>query len=100
MLHENPRPYHFSNECDLLNRLVLGVSAKQFRLAHHIEKGKSIRPYLTDWQIEQLDHLQTIDIGLLVAVADFDQRKRLLEWSLAKLREQVKGGGNACVTTE
>ena len=100
MLHENPRPYHFSNECDLLNRLVLGVSAKQFRLAHHIEKGKSIRPYLTDWQIAQLDHLQTIDIGLLVAVADFDQRKRLLEWSLAKLREQVKGGGNACVTTE
>ena len=100
MLHENPRPYHFSNECDLLNRLVLGVSAKQFRLAHHIEKGKSIRPYLTDWQIEQLDHLQTIDIGLLVAVADFDQRKRLLEWSLTKLHEQVKGGGNACVTTE
>ena len=29
-IHENPRPYHYSNECDLLNRIVLGMSAKQF----------------------------------------------------------------------
>jgi len=38
----------------MLNRIVVGMSAKQFRLANDIEKGKSIRPYLTDEQIECL----------------------------------------------
>ena len=46
MAHENPKPYHFSNEADLLNRIITGYSAKQFRQMHGIDKGKSIRPYL------------------------------------------------------
>lgn len=85
-IHENPKPYHYSNECDLLNRIVLGMSAKQFRTANGIEKGESIRPYLTDEQIADLDYLQDVDIGLLVAVPDYSQRKRMLEWSLMNYR--------------
>lgn len=87
LLHENPRPYHFSNECDMLNRLVLGKTAKQFRQEHGIEKGDSIRPYLKAEQIELLDILQKVDIGLLVSVPDFEQRKRHLEWYLHKTIE-------------
>lgn len=84
LLYDNPRPYHFSNECDLLNRLVLGMTAKEYREANGIEKGQSIRPYLTKEQIELLDILQTIDIGLLISVPDFQQRKRHLEWYISK----------------
>jgi len=80
LLHENPKPYHFSNECDMLNRIVIGMSAKQFRLANGIEKGKSIRPYLSDEQINMLETLQKVDVGLLIAVPDYEQRKRHLEW--------------------
>lgn len=80
LLHENPKPYHFSNECDMLNRIVIGMSAKQFRLANGIENGKSIRPYLSDEQISMLETLQKVDVGLLVAVPDYEQRKRHLEW--------------------
>ena len=87
LLHENPKPYHFSNECDMLNRIVVGMTAKQFRLANGIEKGKSIRPYLSDEQITMLDTLQKVDVGLLVAVPDYQQRKRYLEWYKSK-REQ------------
>ena len=47
LLHESPKPYHFSNECDMLNRIVIGMTAKQFRIANGIDKGKSIRPYLS-----------------------------------------------------
>ena len=90
LLHENPRPYHFSNECDMLNRLVLGKTAKQFRQEHGIEKGDSIRPFLTAEQIELLDILQKVDIGLLVSVPDFEQRKRHLEWYLHKTIELRK----------
>ena len=85
-IHENPKPYHYSNECDMLNRIVLGMSAKQFRLANDIEKGESIRPYLTETQITELDFLQDVDVGLLVGVPDFNQRKMLLQWSLMDYR--------------
>ena len=85
LLHESPKPYHFSNECDMLNRIVVGMTAKQFRLANGIEKGKSIRPYLSDVQIMMLDTLQKVDVGLLVAVPDYQQRKRYLEWYKTKI---------------
>jgi Rha family phage regulatory protein len=87
LLHENPKPYHFSNECDMINRIVTGMSAKQFRQAHGLEKGASIRPYLTKEQISMMETLQKVDIGLLVAVPDYEQRKRYLEWYKMKLLE-------------
>lgn len=89
LLHENPKPYHFSNECDMINRIVTGMSAKQFRRAHGIEKGASIRPYLTDEQIQLMETLQKVDVGLLVAVHDYEQRKHYLEWYKLKLQEKT-----------
>lgn len=89
LLHDNPKPYHFSNECDMINRIVTGMSAKQFRSAHGLEKGTSIRPYLTDEQIKLIEALQKVDIGLLLAVPDYEQRKRHLEWYKMKLQNKI-----------
>lgn len=89
LLHENPKPYHFSNECDMINRIVTGMSAKQIRNAHGLKKGTSIRPYLTNKQIEMIETLQKVDIGLLVSVPDYQQRKRFLEWYKMKLLEKT-----------
>ncbi len=90
LLHENPKPYHFSNECDMLNRIVLGMSAKQFKAANNLPKEmKSIRPYLTEEQIKMLDILQKVDVGLLVAVPEYEQRKRYLEWYKSKMQGEV-----------
>lgn len=88
LLHENPKPYHFSNECDMINRIVLGKSAKQFRLENNIEKGKSIRPYLTKPQIALIEVLQKVDVGLLVAFPSYEDRKKHLEWYKAKWEEE------------
>lgn len=85
LLHESPKPYHFSNECDMLNRIVIGMTAKQFRIANGIDKGKSIRPYLSEKQIQMLEILQKVDVGLLVAFPEYEQRKRHLEWYKQKL---------------
>lgn len=87
LLHENPKSYHFSNECDMINRIVTGMSAKQFRQTRGLAKGTSIRPYLTEEQISMVETLQKVDIGLLVAVPDYEQRKRHLEWYKMKLLE-------------
>lgn len=86
LLHEDSKHYHFSNECDMINRIVTGMSAKQFREKHGIAKGESIRPFLTAEQIEMLDKLQKADIGLLIAVPEYEQRKQQLERYYARLR--------------
>jgi Rha family phage regulatory protein len=78
LTHEEPKHYHFSNELDMINRIVLGVSSKQFREAHRIEKVPSIRPYLSPEQIASVRSLQRIDIGLIMAIPDFQERKRVL----------------------
>ena len=88
LLHESPKPYHFSNECDMLNRIVIGMTAKQFKIANGIDKGKSIRPYLSEKQIQMLEILQKVDVGLLVAFPEYEQRKRHLEWYKQKLEEK------------
>lgn len=89
LLHENPKPYHFSNECNMINRIVIGMTAKQFREKHGIAKGESIRPFLTAEQVDRLEILQKVDVGLLVAVPDYNQRKNQLEWYYSKLCERV-----------
>ena len=89
LLHDHPKPYHFSNECDLLNRLVIGMTAKQFRVAHGLCDKESIRPHLSQEQICMLETLQKVDIGLLVAFPDYEQRKRSLEW----YRDRMNGVG-------
>ena len=61
------------------------MSAKQFKVANGIDlKCKSIRPYLTKEQIYMLDTLQKVDVGLLVAVPEYEQRKKYLEWYMMK----------------
>lgn len=86
MAHDEPKPYHFANEADMLNRLITGYSAKEFRAKHGVAKGESIRPHLTPEQIALMEILQKVDTGLLIAVPDYQQRKRYLEWYIGKLQ--------------
>ena len=88
LLHENPKPHHFSNECDLINRLVTGMTAKEFRKARGVKPGASIRPYLDEEQIWLMNTLQKADIGLLISEPNYEARKRHLEWYKTKLLAQ------------
>lgn len=87
--HEEPKHYHFSNEADMINRIVLGMSAKQFREAQQIEKGASIRPFLNGEQIKAVEALQRVDIGLIVAGLDFAQRKQALQEYHSRLQRRL-----------
>ena len=91
MAYDDPKPYHFSNEADMLNKLITGYSAKDFRAKCGIEKGKSIRPHLTQEQIKLMELLQKVDTGLLISVPDFQQRKRHLEWYMGKTGHAMIG---------
>lgn len=82
--HEEPKHYHFSNELDMINRIVLGMSTKQFKEEHNLGKVSSIRPYLAPGQAEAVKTLQRIDIGLIVGIPDFQERKRILTEQLSR----------------
>ncbi|MBR0251947.1 MAG: Rha family transcriptional regulator [Synergistaceae bacterium] len=87
-VHENPQFYHYSNEMDMLNRLVLGMTAKEYREKHNIPKSEPIRSYFTPAQAELMKLLQNFDIGFVIAIPDFQQRKQMLEYQAMKWREK------------
>lgn len=42
LLHENPKPHHYSNEANMLNKIVTGMTAKEYKLKHNIPKEESM----------------------------------------------------------
>lgn len=76
--HDCPQSHHYINECDMINRIVLGIPAAKFRKLHGIPDGQSIRPHLTDEQAAAIHLLQLHDVGLLAVVRDFCERRRIL----------------------
>ena len=76
--HEKPQPYHYSNEMNMIYRIVLGMDAKTFREAHGLEHGESIRPFLSEAQQKTIRKLQTEDIRLLYKGAGYNDRKNAL----------------------
>lgn len=90
--HEEPKNYHFSNEINMINRIVLGVDAKHYKEKKGIDKNiKSIRPYLASEEIKAIEELQRADIGLMVAGLEYEKRKEILEGHYSKRFLQVAG---------
>jgi len=77
--HDEPKFYHYSNELNMINKIVLGMDAKQYKKMRGIaEDEKSIRPYLTTEEVSAIEALQRADIGLLIAVPEYSRRKEIL----------------------
>lgn len=76
---ESDNPFIYSNEFNMINKIVLGCSTKEFRELHGIKKGDSIRPYCTDEQLQAIRHLQSYDAVLVDVIKDYNLRKAQLE---------------------
>ncbi|EOL8936969.1 Rha family transcriptional regulator [Cronobacter dublinensis] len=70
--------YHFSNEANMINRIVLGVTSAKFRQENGIGKAEAIRDYLTAEQIRAITELQRADTVFITMGWDFEQRKAAL----------------------
>lgn len=87
--HEEPKHYHFSNEINMINKIVLGFTAKEFKEQNGIDKSvNSIRPYLSNEQIKEIEALQRFDIGLIAMENDYQKRKEILANYYAKLMDK------------
>lgn len=76
--HNEPKHYHFSNEINMIYRIVLGCDAKSFRINNNLPKNEVIKPYLSVEQIKAVEKLQRIDIGLLEVGLEYEERKKVL----------------------
>ena len=77
--HEEIKPYHFSNEADLINRIVLGCTASKFRKENDILIGDAIRDYLTKTQLDCIMSLQRANTVYIEDSIDFQDRKVKLQ---------------------
>ena len=87
-MYGKPNPRRFADECDLIYRVAIGTTAKQYRIAHGIQRGENIRKYLTNEQVELIDLIALNDVGLLLSCPHYIQRKIYLEWVKFKRQEE------------
>lgn len=67
--------YHFSNEFNLINKVVLGMNAKQYRIEHGLEPSQPIRDTLTPCEIAAIEHMQRLDTGMIELGYSYEKRK-------------------------
>lgn len=79
--HKELKPYHFSNECDLINRLVTGMDAKKFKQIQGVE---TVRDGLTAAQAQLMNKLQAQNTSLIELGFDYERRKSALKDYVAK----------------
>jgi hypothetical protein len=73
--HDLVKHYHFSNEVNLINRIVLGMPAKQFKEEYQID---IVRDACTAAQLKEIDQLQLINTGLIEIGMEYQERKERL----------------------
>lgn len=72
------KPYIMSNEMNMLNVIIFGLTAKQFKEKHMIEVEDALRDYLPKEYLEVITALQLQDKALVDSGLDFQTRKKLL----------------------
>ncbi len=75
LIHDPAKHYHFSNEANLINRIVLGMTAKEFKKQYGVD---SVRDALSAAQLESVDKLQRINTSLMEIGVPFQERKVIL----------------------
>lgn len=71
--------HHYSNEADMINRIVLGKSSAQFKNFHGMEKDDSVRDHLNDAQIQEIIGLQRANMVYIQDGMVFEERKEKLK---------------------
>lgn len=76
--YKAPKHYHFSNENDMIYRIVTGVTASKFKQFHDINKNDSVRDFMTQRQLDAMLSLQRANTALIEMGESFQDRKQKL----------------------
>lgn len=72
------KPHLFSNEFNMINRIALGMTAKEYRIEHNLPEGAPIRDHITTLELRCVEHLQRVAGALVDTGDDYESRKEKL----------------------
>lgn len=67
--------HHYSNEFDMINRIVLGMPAKQYKMEHGLPENANLRDTLTSAELAAIADIEDVNRVLIDLGFDFHQRK-------------------------
>lgn len=89
-LGDDAKVYHFSNEADMINKIVLGLTAKQYCDIHKVDR-KCMRDHLSSKDLEAIVELEKYDEFLIRRGFTYKQREEeLSEYHLRRLRKMLE----------
>lgn len=84
--HDSAKPYHFSNEMNMLLQIVTGKNAKQLKKEYDLPDNATVRDYLSQTEIKTLAALQPVAAFLNANKIEYQERKCMLKDYAEKLK--------------
>ena len=70
--------FHYAREADAINKIVLGMTAKQFKDANGMEIHEATRDMIPQWKLDFIDKCERLNTDLLEMDMTFSEREAFL----------------------
>lgn len=80
----------YSIEFSLLNTVILGMSANQYRKEHNISSNEQIRNYFSEDQLDDVERLERYDAQLIISqeIYSYEERKQILQTEYDRVKNK------------
>lgn len=80
----------YSIEFSLLNSVILGMSATQYRKEHNISSNEQIRNYFSEDQLDNVERLERYDAQLIISqeIYSYEERKQILQTEYDRVKNR------------
>lgn len=80
----------YSIEFSLLNTVILGMSATQYRKEHNIPSNEQIRNYFSEDQLDDVERLERYDAQLIIfqEIYSYEERKQILQTEYNRVKNR------------
>lgn len=80
----------YSIEFSLLNTVILGMSATQYRKEHNISSNEQIRNYFSEDQLDDIERLERYDAQLIISqeIYSYEDRKQILQTEYERVKNR------------
>ena len=80
----------YSIEFSLLNTVILGMSATQYRKEHNISSNEQIRNYFSEDQLDDVERLERYDAQLIISqeIYSYEERKQILQTEYDRIKNR------------
>ena len=70
--------FHYAREADMINKIVLGMTAKQFKDINGMDIHDATRDMVSEWKLKSIDKLERLNSELLEMDMTYDERELFL----------------------